>query len=102
MEQAQELGLIMVEEVHGRTRRGVLGYAEAAKILGVSERTFRRRRDRGEADGAEGLYDPLPGSGLGGPRPDGRGGGGAQAVQHPLLGLHRQALPGEAGGGARL
>ena len=27
------------------------------QILGVSERTFRRRRDRYEAEGAEGLYD---------------------------------------------
>ena len=45
------------EEVYGRTRRGVLGQTEAAEILGVSERTFRRWRDRYEADGAEGLYD---------------------------------------------
>ena len=34
-----------------------LGQAEAAEILGVSERTFRRWRDRFEAEGAEGLYD---------------------------------------------
>ncbi len=56
-EQAQGLRLMKFEEVHGRTRRGVLGQAEAAEILGVSERTFRRWRDRFEADGAEGLYD---------------------------------------------
>ena len=30
---------------------------EAAEILGMSERTFRRWRDRFEAEGAEGLYD---------------------------------------------
>ncbi len=35
----------------------MLGQAAAAEILGVSERTFRRWRDRFEADGAEGLYD---------------------------------------------
>ena len=56
-EQAQGLRLMKFEEVYGRTRRGVLGQAEAAEILGVSERTFRRWRDRFEAEGAEGLYD---------------------------------------------
>ena len=56
-EQAQGLRLMKFEEVYGRTRRGVLGKAEAAEILGVSERTFRRWRDRFEAEGAEGLYD---------------------------------------------
>ena len=30
------------EEVYGRSCCGVLGQAEAAEILGVSERTFRR------------------------------------------------------------
>ena len=55
-EQAQGLRLMKFEEVYGRTCRGVLGQAEAAEILGVSERTFRRWRDRFEADGAEGLY----------------------------------------------
>jgi len=45
------------EEVYGRTRRGVPGQAAAAEILGVSERIFRRWRDRYEADRAEGLYD---------------------------------------------
>ncbi len=49
--------LMKFEEVYGRTRHGVLGQAEAAEILGVSERTFRRWRERYEADGAEGLYD---------------------------------------------
>ena len=33
----------------------MLNQADAAEILGVSERTFRRWRD--EAEGAEGLYD---------------------------------------------
>ena len=32
------------EAKYGRTCRGVLGQAEAAEILGVSERTFRRWR----------------------------------------------------------
>lgn len=45
------------EEVYGRARQRQLSQAEAASILGVSERTFRRWRDRFEAEGAEGLYD---------------------------------------------
>ncbi len=56
-EQAQGLRLMKFEEVYGRSCCGVLGQAAAAEILGVSERTFRRWRDRFEADGAEGLYD---------------------------------------------
>ena len=56
-EQAQGLRLMKFEEVYGRTVRGELSQAEAAEILGTSERTFRRWRDCFEADGAEGLYD---------------------------------------------
>ncbi len=56
-EQLQGLRLMKFEEVYGRTHRGCLSQAEAAEVLGVSERTFRRWRDRYEADGAEGLYD---------------------------------------------
>ena len=56
-EQAQGLRLMKFEEVYGRTRSRLLSQAEAAEVLGVSERTFRRWRDRYEAEGAEGLYD---------------------------------------------
>jgi transposase len=45
------------EEVYDRTVGGVLSVAEAAEILGMSERNFRRWRDRFEAEGADGLYD---------------------------------------------
>ena len=45
------------EEIYGRTYRGELSQMEAAEILGMSERTFRRWRERYDADGAEGLYD---------------------------------------------
>lgn len=45
------------EEVYERASRRELSQAEAASILGTSERTFRRWRDRFEAEGAEGLYD---------------------------------------------
>jgi transposase len=45
------------EEVYGRTRAGMLSQEEAAELLGISERTFRRWRGRFEAEGADGLYD---------------------------------------------
>ena len=56
-EQVQGLRLMKFEEVYGCTHRGGLRQAEAAEVLGVSERTFRRWRDRYEAEGADGLYD---------------------------------------------
>ena len=56
-EQVQGLRLMKFEEVYRRTHRGGLSQAEAAEVLGVSERTFRRWRDRYEAEGADGLYD---------------------------------------------
>src|SRR5712675_2593908 len=40
-----------------RYRGGRLSCIEAAELLGVSERHFRRLRDRYEAEGAEGLID---------------------------------------------
>ena len=56
-EQLQGLRLMKFEEIYGRSYRGELSQLEAAEILGVSERTFRRWRDRFEAEGAAGLYD---------------------------------------------
>ena len=40
-----------------RHERGELSQAEAAEMLGVSERTFRRWRDRLRDEGPEGLRD---------------------------------------------
>jgi len=45
------------ESVLDRVRSRALSQVEAAEILGMSERTFRRWRDRFEADGLEGLFD---------------------------------------------
>jgi transposase len=56
-EQAQGLRLMKFEEVYGRLRRGALSQVEAAEVLGMSERNFRRWRVRYNAEGAEGLYD---------------------------------------------
>lgn len=49
--------MMKFEDIYERTTRRELSQEEAASILGVSDRTFRRWRDRFEAEGAEGLYD---------------------------------------------
>jgi len=45
------------EDVYGRWQGRRLSQTEAAEILGMSERTFRRWRDRYESEGATGLFD---------------------------------------------
>jgi transposase len=45
------------EHVLARWSRRELSQAEAGELLGMSERTFRRWRDRHEDEGLEGLYD---------------------------------------------
>ena len=53
----QEVKQMRFEELYERQQQRVLTMADAAEILGVAERTFRRWRDRYAADGAEGLQD---------------------------------------------
>lgn len=53
----QETRMIRFEEVYGEWRRRRLTQEEAARILGVSDRTFRRYIHRYEEEGLEGLYD---------------------------------------------
>jgi len=62
----QEVRQMRFEELYARQHRRDLTMGEAAEILGVTERTFRRWRDRYDADGAEGLQDRRLG------RPSGR------------------------------
>jgi len=45
------------EDVLGRTERSGLSQLEAAELLGISERTFRRWRDRYREEGQGGLSD---------------------------------------------
>jgi len=52
-----EVRVARIVEAIGRWRSGALSCSEAAEVLGVSERHFRRLRDRHEAQGAEGLID---------------------------------------------
>ena len=49
------------EELLDRHERGALTQAEAGEMLGMSERTFRRRRHRWREAGAAGILDPRVG-----------------------------------------
>jgi len=53
----QEVRQMRFEELYERRQRRDLTMAEAAEILGVTERTFRRWGERYEAEGAAGLGD---------------------------------------------
>lgn len=53
----QEVRQMRFEELYARRQRRDLTMAEAAEMLGVSERTFRRWSGRYDAEGAEGLQD---------------------------------------------
>jgi transposase len=53
----QGLRRMKFEDVWGRWQGRQLSQAEAAEILGMSERTFRRWRDRYEGEGTAGLLD---------------------------------------------
>jgi transposase len=53
----QGLRRMKFEDISGRWQQRRLSQAEAAEILGMSERTFRRWRDRYEDEGAAGLRD---------------------------------------------
>jgi transposase len=53
----QGLRRMRFEDIYGRWQQRRLSQAEAAEILGMSERTFRRWRDRYDGEGAAGLLD---------------------------------------------
>ena len=53
----QEVRQMRFEELYARRQRRDLTMAEAAEMLGVTERTFRRWRTRYETEGIEGLED---------------------------------------------
>lgn len=52
-----EVRMARIGEAIGRYNGGALSCVEAGELLGMSERHFRRLRDRHEAQGAEGLID---------------------------------------------
>lgn len=53
----QEVRRMRFEELYTRRQRRELTMAEAAEMLGITERTFRRWSTRYEAEGLEGLAD---------------------------------------------
>lgn len=53
----QEVRQMRVEELYERRQRRTLTMAEAAEILGITERTFRRWSGRYATEGVEGLQD---------------------------------------------
>ena len=53
----QEIRMMRFEEAYGGWQKGRLSQEEAAEILGVCSRTFRRQIGRYEEDGLEGLND---------------------------------------------
>lgn len=53
----QEVRQMRFEELYARRQRRDLTMAEAAEMLGVTERTFRRWSGRYDVEGAEGLQD---------------------------------------------
>lgn len=53
----QEVRQMRFEELYERRQRRTLTLAEAAEILGITERTFRRWSGRYDAEGREGLLD---------------------------------------------
>jgi len=56
-EQRQGLRMLKLRDVLGRYEAGGLSQLEAAELMGMSERTFRRWSRRFEEDGEEGLLD---------------------------------------------
>jgi transposase len=53
----QGLRVMKFEDIYGRWQQRRLSQTEAAEILGMSERTFRRWRDRYDEAGLDGLHD---------------------------------------------
>ena len=56
----QGLRLMKFEMILERCKARELSQLEAAEVLGVHERTFRRWRDRYEDEGLDGLYHAYP------------------------------------------
>jgi len=78
----QEIRRMRFEGLVDRHERGELSQIEAAEMLGVSERTFRRWRDRRRDEGPEGLADRRIG------KPSGRRAAEEEILR--MLGLYRE------------
>jgi transposase len=65
----QEVRQMRFEELYERRQRRDVTMAEAAEMLGVTERTFRRWSGRYDTEGREGLQDDSRQAGRHGPLP---------------------------------
>ena len=81
-------------DVLSRWERGDLSMMEAGEVLGMSERQFRRYRDRFE-EGGRRSRSGRPSFGQGLAEADRGGGGGADvaSLSEDLSGLEREAFP---------
>ena len=79
-----------------------LNQEEAAELLGVSERTFRRWTRRLRGGRRSRALRPAARQGVGQAGPGRPGGGGRAALSRALPGLHGQALPRASDQGPRL
>src|SRR3954462_4447063 len=84
-----EVRMARIIDAIGLHQARKLSCVEAAELLGMSERHFRRLRDAYEERGAEGIGDRRRGRafGRGGPAAQGTGGGGARGGRPRVEGV---------------
>jgi len=90
------------EDVHGRWQQRRLSQVEAAEILGMRERTFRRWRERYDAEGRAGLLDRRLGKASARRAPVDQVNDVLDPVPQALWRVHRQALPRQGAPAPRL
>ena len=101
-EALQGVRMVMFLNILSRWESAELNQEEAAELLGVSERTFRRWTRRYEEEGEAGLVGPPARQGVGQAGSGGPGGGSGAALSRALPGLHGQAFPRASHQGPRL
>src|SRR5271169_1037053 len=91
-EDLQGVRMAMFLNLLHRWESAELNQGEAAELLGVSERTFRRWRNRYDEEGEAGLFGPAARQGVGQAGSGRPGAGGGGALSRALPGFHGQAL----------
>ena len=89
-------------DILGRYETAGFNQMEAAELLGVDERTFRRWRQRFEDDGEDGLLDRRLGKASSMRVPADQAGRGRGFVPRALTGLHGQTFSRASDGEAQL
>ena len=101
-EALQGVRMIKFLDILGRYEAAEFSQLEAAELLGVGERTFRRWRQRFEDDGEAGLVGPAARQGLGQAGSGGSGSGGRGALPRAVQRLHGEAFSRASGARPRL